>query len=35
MKKVTDKYLIFEEKRQKALENIKTNTNIKTNKNVL
>ena len=31
----TDKYLIFEEKRQKALENIKTNTNIKTNKNVL
>ena len=31
----TDKYLIFEEKRQKALEIIKTNTNIKTNKNVL
>ena len=36
MKKVilTDT-LFFEEKRQKALENIKTNTNIKTNKNVL
>ena len=31
----TDRYLIFEEKIQKALENIKTNTNIKTNKNVL
>ena len=30
----TDRYLIFEEKIQKALENIKTNTNIKTNKNV-
>ena len=31
----TDRYLIFEEKIQKALENIKSNTNIKTNKNVL